>query len=125
MSKEADAPRRNAEPALLTAAKKIEWIRSQTNAPKPGLTEAAILTHQISLLGRHWPWQRGRSAKSLSFDVRRKTSTRGAITIVGLRGIGGAATAVAIEEMAVVGVKKLVAIDIAGSIARAGFEVAM
>ncbi len=116
MSDEADPQRLAAEPALLTAAKKIQWVRSLSKAAKPGLPEAAIITHQTSLLGRRWPWQQARSPKSLSFDIRRQASNRGAITIVGLRGIGGAATAVAIEEMAVVGVKKLVAVDIAGSI---------
>ncbi len=116
MPDEADSQRPAAEPALLTAAKKIEWVRSLTNSPKPGLTQAAIITHQVSLLGRHWPWQRGRSPKSLSFDICRKTSNGAAITMAGLRGIGGAAIAVAIEEMAVVGVEKLIAVDIAGSI---------
>ena len=102
------------EQALLTAAKVIEWRRALTKAPFPHLPEAAILTHQRFLLPRRRLWLRGQGQRCFSFDIR--PVAHGTITLAGIRGVGAPATAVAIEELFVAGVRKLLVVDVAGSI---------
>jgi uridine phosphorylase len=82
--------------------------------PLPSLPEGAILTHQGYLLPRRWPWKRDARRRFFSFDLRLLSA--GAVVLAGVRGVGAPATAIAVEEMAVTGVRGLVAVDIAGSL---------
>jgi uridine phosphorylase len=54
--------------------------------------------------------------RCFSFAVQLVPASDGKIVLAGCRSVGAPATAVAIEEMAVAGVEKLVAIDVAGSL---------
>jgi uridine phosphorylase len=100
------------EPALLTAAGFLEWRARSGNHAMPALPEGAILTHQGSLLPkrpRFSHYGRGLSADVRSYD---------GVSLVGCTGVGGPATAVVVEELAVAGVRRLIAVDIAGSVDR-------
>ena len=98
---------------MLTAANVIAWRQGQA-APSPRLPSAAIVTHQGYLFLRRGPWERRSGDRRFSFD--RRSLAKGAVTLAGVRGVGAPATAIAIEELAVAGVRRLVAVDIAGSL---------
>src|SRR5688572_10040993 len=112
MSNQVEAQGQN-EPALFTAAQVLDWRSKSGSYHLPKLPEAAILTHQLSLLPRR-PWLHRRAGRGLSFEVR--SLQEADVTLVGCRGVGGPATAVVVEELAAVGVRRLIAIDIAGSL---------
>ena len=116
MSRAAGPERPSLEPGLLSAADVIAWRAQKANAPVSRLPDAAILTHQTSLLGRRHAWSRDALAKLLSFDVRRLGGRQRAVLLAGCRGVGAPATAVAVEELAAVGLRRLIAIDVAGSL---------
>lgn len=101
---------------VLTAADVIAWRCAQAGVPVPQLPATAVLTHQGSLLGRRRPWNRDASLRCLSFEVRRLQVAGQPVVVAGCRGVGAPATAVAIEELATVGVRRILAIDIAGSL---------
>jgi uridine phosphorylase len=101
------------EEPVLTARALLEWRCRELHTSLPRLPEAAVLTHQTSLLGRRWPWQRDRSLRCFTFDTRPLDA---ALTLAGCRGIGGPGTAAAIEEMAAVGVRRIVTVDVCGSL---------
>lgn len=104
------------EPALLTAARMLEWRRSRGQLGGGSAPEAVILTHQESLfraLGtRFWP----RTPRGLFPKLRPLRGGQGRLAIAGGIGIGGPATALAVEELAATGVRRIMAIDVAGSI---------
>ena len=81
----------------------------------PRLPVTAVLTHQISLVSRRRPWQRQRATTCFSFDVQ-SLAGRDDIALAACRSVGAPATAVAIEEMAVAGVRRLILLDVAGSL---------
>ena len=110
MPEETDA---NDEP-LLTASKKLAWRSTEARVSVPRLPEAAILTHQRFLLPRRLPWRRDPAAGLFSFESR--SIAGGAVTLACVRGVGAPATAVAIEELGAAGVRRLIAVDIGGSI---------
>jgi uridine phosphorylase len=115
MSEEQEATRTAHDEPLLTAANMLAWRHAQANAPITRLPEAAILTHQRFLLPRRrLPWRRDPSSHAFSFDTR--PLAHGAIILAGVRGVGAPATAIAIEELAAAGVRRLVALGIGGSI---------
>src|SRR3990172_2528953 len=103
------------EPALFTAAQLLDWRRKSGTYPLPRLPEAAVLTHQHSLLPKR-PWLRRHAGRGLSFEVY--PLRKGAVALVGCQGVGCPATAVVIEELAVVGVPGLVPLALAGSLDR-------
>jgi uridine phosphorylase len=100
------------EPALLTAARLLEWRSRLEGYAPPELPDAAILTHQRSLLPKRPRFSR--YGRGISGEVRSYSG----ISLVGCTGVGGPATAVVIEELAVAGVRRLITIDIAGSLDR-------
>jgi uridine phosphorylase len=116
MSRAAGPERPSLEPGLLAAADVIAWRYRNANAPVPRLPGGAILTHQSILLGRRRPWSRDRSLDLLSFDTRLIGTESGSLVLAACRGVGAPATAVTIEELAALGVTRLVTIDIAGSL---------
>jgi uridine phosphorylase len=109
-----DSRERNEDVPLLTAAKLLEWRREKAGLALPRLPESAILTHQAYLLPRRRPWERPESQSSFSFELRPSSNGRPALAVV--RGVGAPATAIAVEELAVAGVRRLVAVDVAGSL---------
>lgn len=110
----ADKALRLDEPSVLTATRMIDWRRAGGLAlPKVG--EAVVFTHESSLLGLRMPWRGRHSASALSLDVAPIAGTK-SVSLVRCRGVGGPAAAIAIEELAAAGVRRLVAVDICGSI---------
>jgi uridine phosphorylase len=99
---------------LLTASKLLTWRSTRAGITLPRLPEAAVLTHQRSLLPRRLFWRRDPIAGLFSFDSR--SIAGGAVTLACVRGVGAPATAGAIEELAATGVRRLIAVDIGGSI---------
>jgi uridine phosphorylase len=97
-------------PGLLTARRLLEWRREAL----PRASEAVLLTHQTRLLRSLAPRFRTRALKGLSAEVRPVAG--GQLAVAGKLGVGGPATAVLVEELAVAGVRAIVAVDIAASI---------
>jgi uridine phosphorylase len=77
--------------------------------------ERLVLTHQTSLFRSLAPRWRTRSLKGLSAELRHVPVASGRLA-AGKLGVGAPATAILLEELAVLGVKEIVAIDVAGSI---------
>jgi uridine phosphorylase len=98
---------------LLTAERVLAWRAARSKRPRAELPEAALLSHQTLLLTQRRPWQRRRGIEGFSFDAEPLGDQ---LTLAIVRGVGAPATAVAIEELAASGVRKLVAIDVGGSI---------
>jgi uridine phosphorylase len=101
------------EAPVLTAAASLEWRRTLSKAPPTPLPGSAVLTHQPGLLGRWRPWSRRVTGYSFEGRMTGKDDP----VLRARCAVGGPATAVAIEEMAVGGVRRLILVDIAGSIA--------
>jgi uridine phosphorylase len=110
----ADEAHRVREPGVLTASGLIE-ARRTAGLPLPSVGESVIFTHESSLLGRRMPWDRRNPAGALSVDVEPAAGIKG-IWLARCRGVGGPAAAIAIEELAVAGVRRLVRVDLCGSL---------
>ena len=102
------------EEPLLTAARLLAWRRQGLKASPAPLPEAAILTHQGVLTPNRRPWRKASFAGLFSFEAH--TLAGGALTLAALRSVGAPATAIAIEELATSGVRRLIAVDIGASI---------
>ena len=109
MPEDTDGP----DQPMLTAAKLLAW-RHGTAGEVPQLPQAAVLTHQRFLLPRRMPWRRNPSLPGFSFDAHRLAG--GAVILAGVRGVGAPATAIAVEELAASGVRRIIAVDVAGGI---------
>ena len=101
------------KPAFLTAANMLALRRSRAPARVP---EAVVLTHQTDLFRALAPRFRTRSQRGLSAELRPVPATGGRLAAAGKLGVGGPATAILVEELSVLGVKQIVAVDIAASI---------
>jgi uridine phosphorylase len=102
------------EAPLLTARALVEWRRKRAGLEAQRLSAEAVLTHQGYLLPRRRAWERRRSIGGFSFDLR--IVSGGGLAIAGVRGVGAPGSAIAIEELAAAGVRRLIAVDICGSL---------
>src|SRR6187402_1026905 len=99
------------EPSLLTAKALIDW-----RGKVPRLPQDVILTHQQWLFSALAPRLRAGKVTGLFPQVRLLPGTGGRIALAGRIGVGGPATAMTVEELAVAGVKRIVMVDVAASI---------
>jgi purine-nucleoside phosphorylase len=103
-------------PGLLTPRKMLEWRRNTGRMERIRAPESVILTHQASLFKALAPrFGRGRQ-RGLFCDLRLLGTQRGRLGIAGNFGIGGPVTAAVVEELAEVGVREIVAVDLAASL---------
>jgi uridine phosphorylase len=100
------------EPSLLTAQALIEW----RGGVKGHVPESVILTHQESLFRALMPRLRTRAVEGLFPRLRLLPGSDGSIGVAGGIGVGGPATAMAVEELAAVGVRRIVMVDVAAGI---------
>jgi uridine phosphorylase len=104
------------QPGLLTARRMLEWRRSTGRLQRIRAPDCVILTHQASLFRDLAPrFGQGRQ-RGLFCDLRLLGTQRGRLGIAGNFGIGGAVTAAVVEELAEVGVREIVAVDLAASL---------
>jgi uridine phosphorylase len=104
------------QPGLLTARKMLDWRRNTGRLGRIKAPEAAILTHQASLFKALTPRLRGGRQKGLFCDLYVLGARSGRLGIVGNFGVGGPPTAVAVEELAAIGVGEIVCVDLAASL---------
>ncbi len=103
-------------PGLLTSHKMLSWRRKTGRMHRIKAPERIILTHQASLLNALRPsFGRGKQ-EGLLCDLYVHEMRHGRLGIVGNFGVGGPATAVVVEELVAVGVREIVAVDLASSI---------
>ncbi|MGE0059885.1 MAG: phosphorylase [Dehalococcoidia bacterium] len=100
------------EHSLLTARGLIAW-RGGAPAAVP---ESVILTHQESLVRALAPRFRTGRIAGLFPQLRVLPGTGGRAALAGRIGLGGPATAMAVEELAAAGVQRIVMVDVAASI---------
>jgi len=103
-------------PGLLTAEKMLAWRRSIGAGYRSRAPEGAVLTHQGSLFRGLAAGFGSRSQTGLFADLAVLPKTSGRVAVAGNFGIGGPATAVVVEELAAVGVSRVVAVDLAASL---------
>jgi uridine phosphorylase len=104
------------EPALMTADALFEWRR--TRGQSIDLPPAdVILTHQLSLFRFLTPRFRSRALRGFLPELRPLPRVSGRVAVAGNFGVGGAAAAMTIEELAAAGVRRVVAIDVAAAVA--------
>jgi uridine phosphorylase len=104
------------QPGLLTARRMLEWRRSTGRLDRIRSPESVILTHQASLFRSLIPrFDRGKQ-RGLFCDLRVLGAQKGRLGIAGNFGIGGPVTAAVVEELAEIGVREIVAIDLAASL---------
>ena len=104
------------EPALLTAAMMLEWRRNRGQLDAVEAPRSVLLTHQLSLFRALTPRFRSRAMRGIFPELRPLPRANGRVGIAGNIGVGGPATAMAVEELAAIGVSRIVAVDVAGSI---------
>ena len=104
------------QPGLLTARKMLEWRRNTGRMGRIRVPESVILTHQASLFKALTPLLRGSRQRGLFCDLYVLGARGGRLGIAGNFGVGGAPTAVVVEELAAVGVSEIVAVDLAASL---------
>lgn len=103
-------------PGLLTARKMLEWRRNTGRFDRIRAPESVILTHQASLFKALAPrFGRGRQ-RGLVCDLRLFGAQRGRLGLAGNFGIGGPVTAAVVEELAEIGVREIVTVDLAASL---------
>jgi uridine phosphorylase len=104
------------QPGLLTARRMLEWRRSLGRLERIRVPEGVILTHQASLFRTLAPrYGRGKQ-KGLFCDLRILGGQRGRLGLAGNFGLGGPVTATVVEELAEIGVREIVAVDVAASL---------
>lgn len=104
------------QPGLLTARRMLEWRRHTGRLKRIRAPECVILTHQASLFRSLAPRFGGGKQSGLFCDLRVLGARHGRLGIAGNFGIGGAVTAAVVEELAEVGVREIVAVDLAASL---------
>jgi uridine phosphorylase len=104
------------QPGLLTARRMLEWRRNTGRLQRIRAPDCVILTHQASLFRALAPrFGRGRQT-GLFCDLRVLGAQHGRLGIAGNFGIGGPVTAAVVEELAEIGVREIVAVDLAASL---------
>ena len=103
------------EPALLTAAAMLDWRRRRGSLPALPHLDGVLLTHQPGLVRALTPRWRRRSLRGLSTELRLLPGEQ-ALAVTSDLHVGAPAMAILVEELAALGVRRLVAVDIAGSI---------
>jgi uridine phosphorylase len=101
------------QPGLLTARKMLEWRRNTGRLGRIRVPEGVILTHQASLFKALTPRLGGGRQRGLFCDFHLLS---GRLGLAGNFGVGGAPTAVVVEELAAIGVQQVVAVDLAASL---------
>lgn len=99
-------------PSLLTAGALIAW-RAKSLGPVP---HSVILTHQESLFRALAPRLRSKRRPGLQPQLRFLPGTHDRLAAAGRLGVGGPAMAMAVEELAAIGVRRIVTVDVAASI---------
>lgn len=84
-----------------------------------GVPEAVILTHQVSLAAALRPRFRAKHIRGLFSPLLLLPRTRGCVVLAGPLGVGGPATALTVEELAVAGVRRVVMLGVAASLSTA------
>jgi uridine phosphorylase len=100
-------------PSLMSAKDLIAW-RGGVSAAMP---KNVILTHQESLFSALRARLGGRRVRGLFPQLYVLPRSDGRIAVAGRTGVGAPATAMAVEELAAAGVKRIVMVDVAASIA--------
>ena len=98
----------------LSAARMLAWRADQLKLELPSLPEAALLTHQPGLLRRRLELSRPASLRVLSFYARTERFGNKSAVLAACN-VGAPASAIAVEELAALGTKRLLVLDIAGS----------
>ena len=101
------------EPALLTAARLLEWRRRSQPGADAQYPPGVIVTHQPSVFRALAPRFRSRALAGLTTPAR--AIERGRIAIA-LPAIGAPTTAMLVDELAVRGVRRIVSVDLCASI---------
>ncbi|HWO72282.1 MAG TPA: hypothetical protein VNN21_01855 [Dehalococcoidia bacterium] len=114
MMERADA--RALAPGMLTAEKMLAWRRSLGTGYRAQPPEGVLLTHQGSLFRSLAAGFPPRRQKGLYAELAILPRTNGRVAVAGNFGIGGPATAVVIEELAAIGVERIIAVDLAASL---------
>ena len=103
-------------PGLLTPRRMLEWRRNMGRMERIRAPESVILTHQASLFKALAPsFGRGRQ-RGLLCDLRVFGTRRGSLGLAGNFGIGGPVTAAVVEELVEIGVREIIAVDLAASL---------
>jgi len=110
------ADARAVAPGMLTAEKMLAWRRSLGTGYRSRPPEGVLLTHQGSLFRSLAAGFPPRRQKGLYAELAILPRTNGRVAVAGNFGIGGPATAVVIEELAAIGVERIVAVDLAASL---------
>jgi uridine phosphorylase len=94
----------------------LEWRRNNGKFERIRAPERVILTHQATLFRTLAPrFGRGKQ-KGLFCDFRMLGFGRNSIGLAGNFGIGGPVTAAVVEELAEIGVREIVCVDLAASL---------
>jgi uridine phosphorylase len=106
---------------VLTAKEMIAWRAAEAARPVPRLPASALITHQGWLFRRFGDRLKRllRRDRNPVLPAGTLLTARGRVVVAGGLGVGGPATAVVIEELAVLGVRQIIAVDIAGSLSAA------
>jgi purine-nucleoside phosphorylase len=104
------------QPGLLTARKMLDWRRSTGRLGQIHVPAGVILTHQASLFKALTPRFGGSRQRGLFCELYVTGRGRRSLGIAGNFGVGGAPTAVVVEELAAVGVQQIVSVDLAASL---------
>jgi uridine phosphorylase len=103
-------------PTLFTAAHQLEQLRNPGMLPIIPSLERVVLLHQagsLRAIARKYRLRRARGFHKELYLLREKGGTIGVVTNFG---VGAPASAVIIEELAVLGIKKLITLGIAGGL---------
>jgi uridine phosphorylase len=104
------------QPGLLTAQKMLTWRRNTGRMDRIRAPEGVILTHQASLFRALTPRLRGGKQRGLFCELYVLGGNGGRLGLAGNFGVGGPPTAVVLEELAEIGVREIVCVDLAASL---------
>jgi uridine phosphorylase len=94
----------------------LDWRRSTGRLGQIRVPAGVILTHQASLFRALTPRFGGSKQRGLFCELYVTGRRRGRVGIAGNFGVGGAPTAVVLEELAAIGVQQIVSVDLAASL---------
>ena len=103
------------EPALLTAAAMLDWRRRRGSLAALPPLSGVLITHQPGLVRALTPRWRRRSLRGLSTELRLLPGLQ-EVAVTAAMHVGAPAMGVLVEELAALGLRRLVAVDVAGSI---------
>jgi purine-nucleoside phosphorylase len=104
------------EPSLLTAEKMLAWRRSRGEGLARRAPQRLLVTHQSSLLGDLAPRLRSRRAAATGAEVRLPFRDRVGFGVAHLRAAGAPAMAMLVEELAALGTRAFVSVDLAAAL---------